>query len=47
MFAESFLQKRYLDGLKAGERRILDTLVKERLITDQQRREIEEKNKEK
>ncbi len=51
MFAESFLQKRYQDGLqaglKAGERRILDTLVKERVITDEQRRQIESERKEK
>lgn len=45
MFAESFLQKRYEDGLKAGERRILDTLIQKRMITDDQRKEIESERK--
>lgn len=45
MFAESFLQKRYEDGLKAGEREILDILVKKRMITDEKRRQIESERK--
>ena len=47
MFAETYLQKRYRDGVKEGERKILDTLVKKSVITDQQRKEIEVEHKEK
>ena len=46
MFAETYLQKRYRDGVKEGERKILDTLVKKSVITDQQRKEIEVERKE-
>ena len=46
MFAETYLQKRYRDGVKEGERKILDTLVKKSVITDQQRKEIEVDRKE-
>ena len=47
MFAESFLEKRYQDGRKAGKQEILETLVKERVITDEQRKQIESERKEK
>ena len=47
MFAETYLQKRYRDGVKEGERKILDILVKKSVITDQQRKEIEVEHKEK
>ena len=43
MFAETFLQKRYQDGL----RDVLKHLVKRAIITDQQRKEIEVDRKEK
>ena len=41
MFAESFLRKRYQDGLKAGEKKALETLVQKKIITVQQRQEYE------
>lgn len=59
MFAESFLEKRYRDGLKEGvkegmkegmkegERRLLDTLVSKQVISDEQRKQIESERKEK
>ena len=49
MFAESFLAKRYQDGLKEGRKeerqRLLEDLVKLQLITEEQRRELEEQKK--
>ena len=41
MFAESFLAKRYQDG----RRDMLKDLVKLQLITEEQRRELEEQRK--
>jgi len=57
MFAESFLAKRYQDGLKVGlkeglregrkeeRQRLLEDLVKLQLITEEQRRELEDQKK--
>ena len=44
MFAESYLRKRYRDGIKEGKKRVLDDLVRRKVISDEQRRELEQKH---